>query len=533
MGYARAVETVAASGTHPAADSPASPGSLLRFITCGSVDDGKSTLIGRMLHEAGAIPSDTLAALERDSRRFGTNGGALDFALLVDGLAAEREQGITIDVAHRYFATPRRAFIVADTPGHEQYTRNMATGASGADLAIILVDAGKGLLDQTRRHSIIVALAGVRHVVVAINKMDLIGFDEARFRAIEADYRAAARGFGFVSLVFIPVSAREGDNVAAPSPRMPWYRGPALLDWLERIEIRPVTVEAGFALPVQYVNRPDAGFRGFAGTIAAGRARPGDPVLALPSGRRGTIARIVTFDGDRAEAGTGEAVTLTLAEEIDIARGDVIVAAAAPEANGIRVADRLVVRLLVTAERALRPGERFQLQLGTAMAHATIVTIDERTDVATLAHGPAEALAMNDLGTVTLRLDRPLALAPFRTLRDLGSLILVDRLTNATAAMGTVTEARMAGDAAGAQPAGRLAALRASLTPAGTARLAGAGLVALLVLGLTGAPLAAGLAGLGDLVLRPLAERANRALWTRHAARRDMAAPELSDGGGI
>src|SRR5579883_2836943 len=304
--------------------------SLLRFITCGSVDDGKSTLIGRLLYDSKMIFEDQLAALEADSKRVGTQGQNIDFALLVDGLAAEREQGITIDVAFRFFATDRRKFIIADTPGHEQYTRNMVTGASNADVAVILIDARKGVLTQTRRHSYICALLGIRHVALAINKMDLLDFAEAPFRAIAAEYHSFAQSHGIADVTAIPVSALKGDNVAAPSTKMPWYAGPTLLDYLENVEVEDRLRTAPFRMPVQWVNRPHAHFRGFCGTIVSGRVRQGDEIVVQPSGRRSRIARLVTFEGDLAEAVAGQAVTLTLTDEVDVSRGDLVSPLSAP-----------------------------------------------------------------------------------------------------------------------------------------------------------------------------------------------------------
>ena len=332
------------------------PGGLLRFITCGSVDDGKSTLIGRLLYETGSVPEDQLAAITRDSRRHGTLGDEPDYALLVDGLEAEREQAITIDVAYRFFSSARfspapRRFIVADTPGHEQYTRNMATGASSADLAIVLLDASKGLLTQTRRHSLIASLMGIRHVVLAVNKADLIGFDQARFDAIRAEYAAAVASFGFTSLLAIPLAARFGDNVTTASPRTPWYAGPTLLQHLETITLAPAA-ERPFRMPVQWVNRPNAGFRGYAGTIASGHIRPGDAVAATTSGRQTTVARIVTQGGDLPHAATGDAVTLVLDGELDISRGEVLADAAAPAS----AADQFQARLVWLAPTALLSG---------------------------------------------------------------------------------------------------------------------------------------------------------------------------------
>lgn len=421
----------------PANDAAvAAPVSLLHFITCGSVDDGKSTLIGRLLYEAGAVFDDQLSVLDRDSRQFGTAGPARDYALLVDGLSAEREQGITIDVAYRYFATPRRAFIVADTPGHEQYTRNMATGASNAEVAVILIDARKGLLPQTRRHSFLVSLLGVRHVIVAVNKMDLVGFDKVVFRRIASEYRQAVAGLGFASITCIPVVARDGDNITSRSERMIWYTGPALLPWLERIDAEPpITSEAGAAMPVQWVNRPSPDFRGYAGTLAAGRLAAGDKIRALPSGRTSHIARIVTADGDLADAVAGQSVTLTLTDEIDLSRGDVIVADAALTARAV---NRTAARLVVTADRTLRAGDRFLVKVGAATASATIERIDNVIDIESFAPASSEGLALNAIGHVWLRFDRKLALADYSTIRDLGSLLLIDRISGETVAFGIV-----------------------------------------------------------------------------------------------
>lgn len=423
----------------PANDTPASAEtgqhSLLRFITCGSVDDGKSTLIGRMLYEAGAVFDDQLSALDSDSRKFGTQGEAPDFALLVDGLSAEREQGITIDVAYRYFATDKRSFIVADTPGHEQYTRNMATGASTADLAIILVDARKGLLPQTRRHSFIVSLVGVRHVVVAINKMDLVGYDEAVFERIVADYRAAVQSLGFASIRFIPVSARDGENVMRPSALMPWHDGPALLPYLESVAIaRSAPADEGFVLPVQWVNRPDLDFRGYAGTPVTGRARVGDPVVALPSGRTSRIARLIGAAGDASQIAAGQAATVTLEDDIDISRGDVIAAAGTvlPVSRGLKA------RLLWTGERAMLEGGQFLVKLATQSANATIEALHHSIDIEGFQPLPAQSLGMNGIGSVTLRLDRPLVSLPYVRSHELGGFILVDRISNETVAFGFV-----------------------------------------------------------------------------------------------
>ncbi len=530
----------------PQAANDAAPAArtLLRFITCGSVDDGKSTLIGRLLAEAGAVPDDVLAAMRADSARLGKAGGAVDYSLLVDGLQAEREQGITIDVAYRYFATARRSFIVADTPGHEQYTRNMATGASGADLAVILVDATQGLLPQTRRHSFIVSLVGVRHVVLAVNKMDLVAWDEAAFRRIEAEYRAAVAGLGFVSIVAVPLSARDGDNVAARSARAPWYEGPTLLGWLETVAADAAADAGEFVLPVQWVNRPDADFRGFSGTVAAGILHPGDAVLALPSGRRARVARIATFDGDLDRAGPGQAVTVTLDAEIDVSRGDVLVAARQPASDLVSARREVLARLLVTADRAVAPGDAFLLRLGTASAVATVAEVVELIDVGTFAALPGAPLGLNGLGLVRLRLDRPLAVADYAKLRELGSLILVDRLTNETAAMGVVVAPspaatvtpfigalRRTADATLVRSLGP--SWRERLWPVVTWRVGSASLVAIIVLALSGRLDAALLAGTADGLGRPFLRGLHRALWRLLRRRRDAAAGLMRDGGGI
>jgi len=412
---------------------------LLRFITCGSVDDGKSTLIGRLLHDTQLLLDDQVAALEADSRRHGTQNGELDFALLVDGLAAEREQGITIDVAYRFFGTERRKFIVADCPGHEQYTRNMATGASTADLAVVLVDARKGLLTQTRRHSYIVSLLGIRHVVLAVNKMDLVGYDQGTFNAIVAGYRELAAQLGIAQVQAIPLSALKGDNIIATSAAMPWYTGPSLLEHLERIEVgqergESVSSDAAFRLPVQWVNRPNQDFRGFAGTIVGGRVAVGDEVAVLPSGRRSSVARIVTADGDLASAGDGQAVTLTLADEVDASRGDVIAAASEPP----EVADQFAAHLLWMGDERLLPGRPYLLKIGTHTVGASVTEIKHRIDVNTQEHLAAKHLEINEVAFCNLHLDQPIAFEPYARNRALGGFILIDRQTNATVAAGTL-----------------------------------------------------------------------------------------------
>ncbi|CAH2602873.1 ATP-sulfurylase large subunit [Rhodovastum atsumiense] len=421
----------------PVAGLPARPVSLLRFLTCGSVDDGKSTLIGRLLHDAGLVPSDQMATLEKDSRRWGTTGGDLDFALLVDGLSAEREQGITIDVAYRYFATRRRAFIVADTPGHQQYTRNMATGAAGADLAVILVDARRGIQPQTRRHAFIAGMLRVPHLVLAVNKMDLVGFDEAAFEAIVAEFRRVVAPLGFASVIAIPLCAREGDNLVRPSVRMGWYDGPTLLGYLETIE--PTHAEEATLsprLPVQWVNRRSAGFRGYAGTLVRGSVHPGQRVRVLPGGHAATVARIVGGDGDVADAVAGQAVTLTLQEDIDISRGDVIIGAE----DGLRPRRELTARLLWMDDTPLGRGGEYEIRLATATAGARVTVLHHAIDIHSFEQMPADGLEANGIGLVTLKLDRSIAAARYEEDRELGGFILVDRDSNATVALGMVMD---------------------------------------------------------------------------------------------
>ncbi|WP_315760582.1 sulfate adenylyltransferase subunit CysN [Sphingomonas sp. Y38-1Y] len=407
--------------------------SLLRFITCGSVDDGKSTLIGRLLYDSRTIFEDQLAALEADSKRVGTQGTEIDFALLVDGLAAEREQGITIDVAYRFFSTERRKFIVADTPGHEQYTRNMVTGASTADLAVILIDARKGVLTQTRRHSFLAQLVGIRHVVLAVNKMDLVGYDQATFDAIVADYGAFAAQIGIDAFTAIPISGFRGDNVAGASDNTPWYTGPSLIEHLETVEIDGERDAARpFRMPVQWVNRPDLDFRGFAGLIAGGTVRPGDKVRVLPSGRTSTIARIVTLDGDLDVAVAGQSVTLTLADEIDCSRGDVIAAAEAPP----ETADQFEATIVWMADEELLPGRAYWLKLGTQTVSATVQAPKFQVNVNTLEHLAAKTLELNAIGVATVSTDRRIVFEPYADSKTLGGFILIDKLTNATVAAG-------------------------------------------------------------------------------------------------
>jgi bifunctional enzyme CysN/CysC len=407
---------------------------LLRFITCGSVDDGKSTLIGRLLHDTKLLLDDQLAALESDSRRHGTQGDDIDFALLVDGLAAEREQGITIDVAYRFFGTERRKFIVADCPGHEQYTRNMATGASTADLAIVLVDARKGLLTQTRRHSYIVSLLGIRHVVLAVNKMDLVGYDQGLFDAIVAGYRELAGQLGIPNVTAIPLSALKGDNMLEPSPAMPWFEGPQLLDHLETVEVERARRGEAFRMPVQWVCRPNHEFRGFAGTVVAGSVEPGMEVAVLPSGRRSKVARVVTEAGDLERAAAGQAITVTLADEVDASRGDVIAAASSPP----EVADQFAAHLLWMDDQPLLPGRPYWLKLGSRTVGAQVTEIKHKVDVNTQDQLAAKHLDLNEVAYCNLYLDQPVAFEAYADNRELGAFILIDRQTNSTVAAGTL-----------------------------------------------------------------------------------------------
>ena len=407
--------------------------SLLRFITCGSVDDGKSTLIGRLLYDSKMIFEDQLAALEADSKRVGTQGQEIDFALLVDGLAAEREQGITIDVAYRFFTTEKRKFIVADTPGHEQYTRNMVTGASTADLAVILIDARKGVLTQTRRHSFLAHLIGIKHIVLAVNKMDLVDYDKAVFERILLSYRAFATEIGITHFTAIPISGFKGDNITALSDNTPWYKGPALVEHLEAVEVAAQReVEKPFRMPVQWVNRPNLDFRGFSGLIAGGSVKPGDAVRILPSGKTSTVSRIVTLDGDLDEAVAGQSVTLTLADEVDCSRGDVIAVADAPP----EVADRFEATLVWMADEAMIPGRAYWLKLATQNVSATVQAPKYEINVNTLDHLAAKTLELNGIGVVEVATDKPLVFEAYGDNRTLGGFILIDKLTNATVAAG-------------------------------------------------------------------------------------------------
>ena len=413
------------------------PNSLLRVLTCGSVDDGKSTLIGRLLFECGSIPDDLLVALERDSRRFGTVEDGIDYALLVDGLAAEREQGVTIDVAYRFFETPGRRYILADTPGHQQYTRNMVTGASTADLAILLVDARKGLLAQTRRHAAIAALLGIRHFVLAVNKMDLVGFDEGVFAAIVADFAALRGRLGGADVIAIPMVARDGDNVTRPGARMAWYTGPHLLRVLETATPADAATDGAFRLPVQLVCRPNHAFRGYAGTVAAGTVRVGDRLLNTSSRIQASLARIVGMHGDQPAAVRGDAVTLVLDEEIDVSRGDVLATGAPPP-----MADRIDARIVWMDDVPLFRGRTYSLMLGTRTVLGTITDIETRLDVDTLTEVTARELHLNEIGQVSISLSQPMACEPYAQSRELGSFILVDRLTRNTVGAGMVVAMR-------------------------------------------------------------------------------------------
>ena len=406
--------------------------SLLRFITCGSVDDGKSTLIGRLLYESKMIFEDQLSALEADSKKVGTRGGELDFALLVDGLAAEREQGITIDVAYRFFSTDKRKFIVADTPGHEQYTRNMVTGASTADLAVILIDARKGVLTQTRRHSYIVSLLGIRHVVLAINKMDLVGYSQQRFAEIERDYHAFAEKIQLTDITGIPLSAVYGDNIIERGTNTSWYTGPTLMEHLEGVSVDDASHTLPLRMPVQWVNRPNLDFRGFAGRIASGEVRAGDRLKVLPSGRESRVARIVTATGDLQRAVAGQSVTIALSDEIDVSRGDVLVDANSPP----QVADQFEATLIGLTEAAILPGRSYLMKLGTKVVTATVNPLKHRVNVNTLEHMAAERLELNDIGVVELQLDQPVVFEDYAKSRELGGFILIDRVTNNTVAAG-------------------------------------------------------------------------------------------------
>ena len=406
---------------------------LLRFITCGSVDDGKSTLIGRLLNDSQLIHEDQLAMLAKDSVRHGTTTDAIDFALLVDGLEAEREQGITIDVAYRFFATATRSFIVADTPGHEQYTRNMATGASNAELAVILVDARKGVLVQTRRHSLICSLLGIRHVVLAVNKMDLVGYQEETFERIAGEYAAFASELGFRSIFPIPISARFGDNITKPRGT-PWYRGPVLLDYLESIDVEGEAADRPFRFPVQWVNRPNSDFRGYAGTVASGTIATGDPVLVAASGQTTFVKELLTYDGAQASAQSGDAITITLTDEVDVARGDILVGdALRPE-----VSDQFAAHVIWMSDQALMPGRSYLARIGTKTTPITVTEIKYKIDANTREHLAAPTLGLNDIGVCNLATDTPVAFDPYDQNRRTGSFIMIDRSTNQTVGAGMI-----------------------------------------------------------------------------------------------
>ena len=412
--------------------------SLLRFLTCGSVDDGKSTLIGRLLHDTRQIYEDQLSSLHNDSKRHGTQGEKIDLALLVDGLQAEREQGITIDVAYRYFSTEKRKFIIADTPGHEQYTRNMATGASTCDLAILLIDARKGVLDQTRRHSFIATLLGIRHLVVAVNKMDLVEYSETVFEQFKQDYLDFAQQLPTdLDIKFVPLSALEGDNVATPSEKMSWYTGPTLLDVLETVNIINIREQQPMRFPVQYVNRPNLDFRGYAGTLASGSIRVGQKVKVLPSGVESTVARIVIFDGDLQEAWAGEAITLVLADECDISRGDTLV-----DANEtVKPVQNAKVDVVWMAEQPLSVGQSYDIKVGGKKARARVENIEYQVEINSLTQRVVENLPLNGIGLVELAFDEPLVLDNYQSNAVTGGIIFIDRLTNVTVGAGLVREA--------------------------------------------------------------------------------------------
>jgi bifunctional enzyme CysN/CysC len=407
---------------------------LLRFMTCGSVDDGKSTLIGRLLYDSQLILDDQLASLRKESRNRSTGDEGIDFSLLVDGLTAEREQGITIDVAYRFFSTARRKFIVADTPGHEQYTRNMATGASNAELGIVLIDARKGVLTQTRRHSFILSLIGVKHVVLAVNKIDLVDYDQTVFDAIEAEYRAFAKDLGFETLVAIPLSALRGDNILAPSPATPWYHGPQLVPYLETIEVATDRTSKALRFPVQWVNRPNLDFRGFSGTVASGLVKVGDELLVAASRKPAIVTRIVTMDGDRGEAMAGEAVTLVLDREVDISRGDVLVhPGETPDYS-----NQFQARLVWMNDEQAMPGRSYLLKMGAQTVPASITALKFRTNVNTLEQTAAKTLELNEVGTVTIATDKPVAFDAYTDNPLTGSFILIDRISNATLGAGVI-----------------------------------------------------------------------------------------------
>jgi bifunctional enzyme CysN/CysC len=407
--------------------------SQLRFITCGSVDDGKSTLIGRLLYESKSIYDDHLSALTGDSQKFGTQGDQLDLALLVDGLAAEREQGITIDVAYRYFSTERRTFIVADTPGHEQYTRNMVTGASTSDLAIVIIDARKGVLTQTKRHSFLASLLGIRHAIVAINKLDLLAYDQSTYQHIQHDYLAFAETIGLRDVICVPVSALNGDNIVTKSAHTPWYNGPSVLQHLEQVAIQP-KVDGPFRMPVQWVNRPDSRFRGYCGRVMGGSVAVNDAVRLAPSGHQSTVTRIVTADGDLERAVNGQSVTLVLADERDVSRGDVVCSAEDP----IAIADQFEAHIVWMHETNMLPGRSYLAKIGTSVVGATITQTKYKVNVNTMEHVATKTLQLNEIGVCNLSFDRAVPFEPYDINRDLGGFLLIDRLTNATVGVGMI-----------------------------------------------------------------------------------------------
>lgn len=406
--------------------------SLLRFITCGSVDDGKSTLIGRLLYDSKLIYDDQLAAIEKDSKTAGTQGEKIDLALLVDGLAAERQQGITIDVAYRFFSTDRRKFIVADTPGHEQYTRNMATGASTADAAILLIDARHSVQVQTRRHAYIASLLGIRHVVVAVNKMDLVDFSEARFREIEADFGKLAAMLGLENVACIPLSALDGDNVTRRSDRTPWYAGPSLLEYLETVDVERPAQDGGFRMPVQWVNRPNLDFRGFCGTVASGAVKPGDEVINIPSGKRSRVKSIIAHGGEQPVAVADQAVTLTLEDEIDVSRGDVLCGVDDPAEQS----DQFAAHIIWMSDKKLLPGRQYRIKTNNQTVSGSVTDLKYKVDVNTLAHEAAKTLELNEIGVCNISLAKPVVFTPYKVNRTLGSFILIDRFTNETVGAG-------------------------------------------------------------------------------------------------
>tara|TARA_R110002072_G_scaffold1559_3_gene12881 strand:- start:12993 stop:14894 length:1902 start_codon:yes stop_codon:yes gene_type:complete len=408
---------------------------LLRFITCGSVDDGKSTLIGRLLYDSKMLFDDQLAAMESDSKRWGTQGGGVDFALLVDGLAAEREQGITIDVAYRFFSTDQRKFIVADTPGHEQYTRNMITGASTADVAVILIDARRGILTQTRRHSFLVSLIGIKQIVLAVNKMDLVGFDQATFDAIVEEYRGFAVQIGLQDITAIPLSALDGDNMISRSERTPWYKGPTLMAYLETCEVDATHLQAHpMRLPVQWVNRPNLDFRGFSGMLTSGQIRPGDRVRIQPSGKESTVKRLVAMNGDLDVAVAGQSVTVTLADEVDVSRGNVISAADSPA----EVADQFECHIVWMADQPMYVGRPYRLKIGAQLVNMNITALKHKVNVNTMEHVAATELALNEIAVCNISLDRPVAFEPYDNNREMGGFIMIDRQTEQTVGAGMI-----------------------------------------------------------------------------------------------